>query len=371
VTPAWQPKDLERLILRAALAQGDDAVQAWREYYRRTELEDMPMSSFRLMGLVHSHMTALGYTGPEMGRIKGIRRKLWLEGEQLVFRCLPLLAELKRICGRVIVLKGAPMAALYYRDFGLRPMADVDILVPEETALTAMDWLLAQGFTRSIHPQPIRVDREFLSFRHGANFEKGPIALDLHWHVSNLATRPAADRRFWRDAEPFPLKGLELETLSAEGHLLHALVHGVLFNPFPAFRWVADAATILRSRPNFDWSRFQEYSHELDLAAFAAPGLRFLRDEFDEKIPDTVLTAEPKGFTGRAEFACLTKPATTQGPAAVIAGAWRQYRRTGGAMWQPGRMSRYFRFIWNLRDLKAARRSVAHWRGNRAGRPAA
>ncbi len=371
MNPHWMPTELERLVLEAALGQGDSAVAAWRKYYGEVALEGMPMSTFRLLGLVHANLAAQGYTGEEMGRVKGIRRRLWVEGEQLLFRCLPVLRELPGVAGRVALLKGAPMAAVYYKDFGLRPMTDIDILIPEDAALPAMAWLSEQGFKCTIYPEPRRVDREFLTYRHGANYAKGDIEIDLHWHVSPLATRPGADSELWRDVEPLNLKGLRLETLGAEGHLYHAVVHGVLWNPFPAFRWVADAVTILRAKPAFDWDRFLGYARRLRVENYVAPCLRYLREDFGSPVPERVLTeleSRRLGFCARSEFARQTLPVTTQSAAVVAAGTWHQYRRTGAGIANLPRIARYFGYTWNLQDWDTAKREINRWRQNRRAR---
>src|SRR5439155_716431 len=60
-----------------------------------------------------------------------------------------LLQGLREAGIRTMVLKGLPLALLYYRDRGARPMSDVDVLVPVHQTALAIDCLARMGWRAS------------------------------------------------------------------------------------------------------------------------------------------------------------------------------------------------------------------------------
>src|SRR4051794_36499031 len=97
-----------------------------------------------------------------------------------------------------MLLKGASMSVLYYRDAGARPMADLDLLVRRSDlhaaieTLEAHGWRQAEGDTRA----PARAAR----FTH-ARPSRGPggNAIDLHWAP---LYEPVEADGFWQAAVP-------------------------------------------------------------------------------------------------------------------------------------------------------------------------
>lgn len=360
---------LDVLLLHAALSPAPKAIDAWKEWYGSTQLEGMSAASYRLIPLVHAHLVELGYEGTELQRIKGIRRRLWVEGEQRVFKGVPLLRDLQERFGRLVLLKGAPLAALYYQDFGLRAMHDLDVLVEEARALKTVEFLLSSGWKIDIHPKPRRVDAEFLTFRHGAGFiHPSGVEFDIHWRMSFLGSRPGIDAPVWSAIEPFDLKGLPCWTLCATDHLFHTLIHGILYSPAPASRWVADAIWILKSGRTVDFVRIADLSRHYGVGLYVAAALRVLREEFAVNVPDW----EPgdAGFWMRREFHRETTDWYETKSHEMVASTLHRYARTGASFWDLGRLARYCQFQWDLTTVQGAKvwlRRLAGREGARAG----
>src|SRR5439155_532119 len=96
---------------------------------------------------------------------------------------------------QTMVLKGAALSTLYYRDTGARPMLDFDVLVHTGEATTALDvleragWRLTAGLSR----------RQLLASRHSmALVAPDGLSVDLHWRALD---QPARDDDFWDGAE--------------------------------------------------------------------------------------------------------------------------------------------------------------------------
>ena len=345
---------LDLQLLHAGLSPGPKAIEAWKSWYRATELENMPIASYRLMPLVHAHLVEVGYEGPELQRIKGIRRRLWVEGEQRVYKGVPFLRDLQERFGRVVLLKGAPLAALYYRDFGLRAMYDLDVLIDEERALEVIEYLLAAGWKLDIHPTPRCVDAEFLTFRHGAGFRhESGVELDIHWRVSYLGSRPGIDALVRDAIEPFDLKGFRCWTLCATDHLFHTLIHGILYSPSPASRWVADAVWILKSGRPIDFSRIEALSRHYEVELYVEAALNTLRDEFAVAVPS--LDFGGVGFWARQEFRRETTDWFASGPHLLVASTLHRYARTGSSFVNLPSLLRYCQFQWDLTTADGAK----------------
>ena len=87
-----------------------------------------------------------------------------------------------------MVLKGAPLLLLYYRDVGARGMNDFDILIPTGQVEPAIDLLKttewSTGFTTS---------RSRLRLTHSMIYQSGEYDFDLHWHVMEECCQPDSD----------------------------------------------------------------------------------------------------------------------------------------------------------------------------------
>ncbi|WP_031499746.1 nucleotidyltransferase family protein [Bryobacter aggregatus] len=345
---------LDVLLLEAALAPKVRAIKAWQEWYAATQLEHVPGASYRLLPLVHAHLVEVGYAGSELSRIKGIRKKLWLEGEQRVYRGVPVLRELQERFGRVVLLKGAPLASLYYRDFGLRAMHDLDVLVEEERAIDVIDFLMQQGCEIDLHPTPLRLDAEFTTFRHGAGFRHpGGVEFDIHWRMSYLGSRPGIDGPVREKVEAFPLKGGEFWTLCTTDHFFHTLIHGILYNPSPASRWVADAVWILQSGCPVDFGRISELSVHYGVEPYVSAALACLREQFGLDVP--VLEFGQTSFWKQIEFRRETTDWYESGPHVFVASTLYRYGRTGASYWNLPRLMRFCQYQMDLTTMEAVR----------------
>ncbi|MBI1284727.1 MAG: hypothetical protein GC183_10375 [Thiobacillus sp.] len=73
-----------------------------------------------------------------------------------------------------LVMKGAHVRECVYPDPALRPSSDIDILIAPSDRRRAARVLLDAGYT--VHPEPTNISHE-------ATFSRGPVDIDLHWHI--------------------------------------------------------------------------------------------------------------------------------------------------------------------------------------------
>lgn len=283
---ARTPTVEQELLLRAALHEGPDAIAAWEAWRQRMTLDDSDYPSHRLLPLVYRNLAALGYEDPDLGRMRGYLRRTLYANHVLFAAAAGEIAALNAVGIDTLVLKGAPLALLHYDSVGLRPMADVDVLVPNDRALDAIAHLRGRGWS------PVETERpeERLLLRHSVGFRNADGgSIDLHWHA---VLQPARDDELWASAVTFELAGVSTRTPCATDSLLLVIVHALMhWGALGGIRWVPDAVTLLRSpREAIDWDRLVAEARRRRVTVAARAGLAYL-DGLVGSVPEGVLPA--------------------------------------------------------------------------------
>jgi putative nucleotidyltransferase-like protein len=198
-----------------------------------------------------------------------------------------LLAAFEGAGIKTMVLKGAALIQLYYRESGLRPMLDADVLVHTDQAEAAMELL-----TR-LRWKPIRYTRPQMRIPiiHSTPFEDdGGRQLDLHWHLFWECFNANDDDDYWENAIPIRIGGVQTLALSPTDQLLHTCWHGARWNEVPPIRWIADALAILNaSAEEIDWSSLLKKTQKHRISLPVKDALEYLKNSFDAPVPDTLL----------------------------------------------------------------------------------
>ena len=151
------PSPVQVLLLRAALLDGAAAHAAWAGWKRATSLEAIDPGSYRLLPLVYRNLLRAGVDGPLLATLREVYRDTWYRN-QLALRDLAASFRALDAAGiPLMLLKGLALSHVYYRDLGLRPMDDVDLLVPVEHApaaaavLHGLGWRSRAAVVRAAH----------------------------------------------------------------------------------------------------------------------------------------------------------------------------------------------------------------------------
>lgn len=327
--PPALPDAGERLLLRAALLEGPAASAAWHAW-RRTggAIDGVGVPSFRLLPLVYRTLESAGVEDPDLPVLKGVYRHAFASNQRLVASVGPSLDSLTARGIETMVLKGAAVGAVHYRDAGARPMDDVDVLVRPQSAERALAVLYAEGW--SALP---RIDvRRMMHSQHALPLSHpNGGQIDLHWRVMPESVR---DDDFWAAAVPMALGTAATLAPGATDQLMHTCAHGVKFGA-AALRWIADAAAILRSADGqIDWPRLVDAVAEREVSLRTATSLELLRDLLGVPIPHHVLAELddlPSGPRERLLLELARRP--VRGGNWVV--MWDRYRR-GVAAGQAG-----------------------------------
>jgi hypothetical protein len=200
---------------------------------------------------------------------------------------------------RSILLKGPSFAGWLYPDGGVRPYADVDLLLARKDLPTARAVLAGLGFRQIFESLPY--------------FFRDDDEVDLH---CSLKGAEAGDERVWsvlsETSEAQAVGGLEVEILVPPARALHVALHAAQHGP--AWRTpMEDLRRALEMLPLEAWQAARELARRLEATPAFATGLRLLpagetvadRLNLDTEAPvETVLrsTSPPHLALGFAEL---------------------------------------------------------------------
>ena len=281
------PTPNQELLLRAALLQGEPALESWHEWRRKVNLDVIDYGSHRMVPQLYRNMQRHGVKDPLMDRLKGVYRYYLYKNEILMHRIGALLAALEGAGIQTMVLKGAALIPLYYRESGLRPMLDADVLVHSHQAEQAMEVLSKLQWKPFRYGEPLRR----IPIVHSTPFEDdGGRQVDLHWHLFWECFNAGEDDDYWENAVPIKVGGSQTLALGATDQLLHTCWHGARWNEVPPIRWVADAMSILAvSAAEIDWPSLLQKSKRHHIVLPVKDSLEYLKNKFDAPVPDTLL----------------------------------------------------------------------------------
>ena len=129
-----------------------------------------------------------------------------------------------------ITLKGIALAELVYAKIGVRPMADIDLLVKIADAERAVALLRDAGFREGGKPElrpgfdrEFRVEKELLSPQPASQM------VEVHWRLTAplFASRWVNYDQVWARATPVEIEQQPTFVLSAEDWLLHQAAHAI------------------------------------------------------------------------------------------------------------------------------------------------
>jgi hypothetical protein len=212
----------------------------------------------------------------------------------------------------VILLKGAALAATVYDNIGLRPMGDLDLLVPEERLSEAVTRLKALGY---VEPHPDMAAGFNAQFGHHVHLQGGRdvhLAVELHWTLigGEQDWRSPSLPWFWNQTEewrmedgnwkrcPEPVEGLEAGVqppisnlqpptsvfqLTPTAHLLYLCAHLMLQHgeARSVLRWFYDIYLLVeREGQRIQWDQVVARAQEFRWAPAVYAALVGVRDRF-------------------------------------------------------------------------------------------
>jgi hypothetical protein len=339
------PDDRQRLLLAAATWGDERALDAWQRWRAIVRREEVTAADTRLLATAFRPLRALGADDPMLTLAGGAYRRAWYLNQLALRRAAAVVATLQAAQIEVLVLKGAALSLLHYRDLGARPMDDVDLLVRPEaldravTALRPLGWgvLASQGAGTG----PLRYGTHIV--------DAGGNEIDLHAYA---LMQSADDADLWTACVDLDLMGTATAALAAADQLVHVCAHGLRWDVTTTVRWAADAMTIIGS-DGLDWRRVVERSRAWHVTVAVASALTWLRESLQAHVPQWVLAdldAGPRMPFERAINAVWARPPTPLGFAVMSFDRYRRFARLAPAHERPASFAAYLRDAWGLQS---------------------
>jgi hypothetical protein len=242
-----------------------------------------------------------------------------------------VLRELERLAGRldqagipVVALKGACFALTIYPDIGLRPMVDLDLLVPVSRASAALQIARGSGYVEALPEASPGLDG---LLNHAVCLRKTALpytTLELHTTLvaEGSFTHAVPVDWFWSQTEPLPgmhpdRKINNLLMLTPTAQVLYACAHAMLQHGGrnTSLRWLYDLDRLIRvyaERERLDWDLLLSQARRFEWGSAASAALSEVVDTFDTPVPQKVLDDLSRHADRNTErVAALQKPPAT------------------------------------------------------------
>lgn len=352
------PTPQQELLLRASLLEGQEARAAWQEW-RQTNIDQLedPSSwnldklddgSCRLVPLLFMNIKNIQPVQSSLhDKFKAGYIRTFCRNESLFYKTTNALLALENAGIKTLLLKGAALALLYYKDSALRPMADIDVLVPTSKASEAIEVLTNLGWQpgfKAPHSQA------FWSTEYG-------VELDLHWHALIELSGPNSDDELWSGAVKADFNGLNVLALNPTDTLFHVCAHGMKWEGTPTFRWVADAYMVLKSGDTIDWTRLVQTAREHRLTLPLRDALIYLKELLTAPIPADVLVQlqnAPVSMSEKLYHSSRTAVHSERNPALTLWAYYSEYQhfaKSHGESTGITGFPAFLKHLWGLNDI--------------------
>lgn|GEM_PF-3180967 len=191
-------------------------------------------------------------------------------------------------------IKGSVLAHTIYEQPELRPMADLDVLVPPERFEQARGILENMGYQHSTDAT-ITLPPEFAAKKQRHILLKGgagnQVSLELHWYLLTPMILSVEQLDwFWGQTHEIEIKGHTITTLKTEAHLLYLCAHAMLQHGAAHTRLIHYCDLhFLISRSDVDWSLVVDRSVTLKWSYAVESALKTTMQYFGTSIPSDVL----------------------------------------------------------------------------------
>lgn len=354
----WPTAEQERLLRLALLSPADARAAATIDVRR------LDPTTRRLLPLLYPTLRDLDVRGPIFDEAEAEYRRTATRNAALFARGGALIRSLTAANVATVALKGAALVSRYYRDPGLRPMADLDLLIRLEGLFPALVAFQRAGFTPRY-----ALTASLIRTRHAAPFTSADgFACDLHWRVFPEPTPRAVEDALWSASSEVDFHGAITRVLSPSDQLFHVCLHGARWAREPAVWWVGDAVAIIRAG-GVDWSRLVSQAVSCRFVLRLHEALGYLRTRLDAPIPGEVLDAlraRPVSALERLEWRVLAREHRVLGELPLY---WCYHRRSGEGTGWSGLLAfpPYLQDAWGLKSATDLPRAAATRAVARAG----
>jgi hypothetical protein len=230
--------------------------------------------------------------------LRGMYASSWFTNRTIIQELENLASCFSRAGIPAVALKGACLALTVYADASLRPMGDLDVLVPKERLAEAVQIARLMGYVETT-PEASAGLTELLN--HEICLQKpGQQEITLELHHSLVAdksfTYAVPVDWFWEQTEPLESQAKDslpgLRVLTPTAQVLYAAAHAMLQHGGrkAPLRWFYDLDLLIRSySERMDWELLVSQAEKFEWGSALDVALSQANAFFDTPIPASIL----------------------------------------------------------------------------------
>ncbi len=301
-----------RALLRAALGNGQAALDAYAEWQRWVDLDALDDEAYRQLPRLYRNLVRLGVQDAQMPRLRGIYRRTWYGNRLALLWMGEVLSTLANAGAEAPVLTGALLHLHTFDDPAACPLAGLDLLIRPEQVQPTLALLAGAGWRIESEDccgeaPPVAVGDarrgwENEGMTEGRGGEAPPVAvgdactllrgqgeaLGLHWRIIHglpERQRATAEVELWQRV--VPLHGLDLHAsaLGAIDQLLFLVDYGFNNPTCVPIRWAFDAAAVIAGQPGLPWDDLVAAARQRQRGRELADMLACLQTTLDLPVP--------------------------------------------------------------------------------------
>jgi hypothetical protein len=268
----------------------------WENFLNITSEDLYPYVAFRLEPYL-SFLEA----SPEWERLFKARRLTAVHNLLLRHELGKILEALRQSGIPALALKGIVLAYTNYLDPSLRPMSDLDLLVPPGKREEAVLILRTLGYeypegVLARHRDPNRRLSQVKEFAPPLQLRASAVLVEIHSQLEcSEPLFPMPVQEFWSRSILVDLKGLTVRTLCPEDFLFHLCLHQSCWHRFnKGLLPLVDLKLLLDLRRDWNWAGIAERSLRGGCATWMYLTLEVARDLVGAPVPDSFFQALPR-----------------------------------------------------------------------------
>jgi hypothetical protein len=314
---AWPRHGLDQLIFAAVSPDHASALDSFKTWLGENDINDVSFREHRLLAAIAGRFGKQLQDHQEYPRLVGLQRLLWTKSRMAMAEAMPELRILVERQIPVMLIKGAVRLALRSEDQKSRMFHDLDILVPPDHFVEAMDALFEAGWSGSSGESRLCLAARHADIR-GMNFFKGRFGdIDLHQRAYGLAHPfEGAEAALWEHSVSVTFFKLPVLVPSPEDRLALAIHHSGR-DAHNHSDWVVDCARYLGAN-GLDWDRLLAILEETETIVPAQVALSYLNQHIGMPMPTHFTTRlmnhTGTGTAGRLLDILQAKPRNDWGP---------------------------------------------------------
>ena len=213
-----------------------------------------------------------------------------------------------------------------YRNIALRPMCDIDVLVPRTAARQALKVLQDAGYTllAPATEESIPLFGKDMVLRKACHV----FTVEVHWTITDHEADVDLDEA-WARSQPTRLEGVETGVFATEDFLLHLCLHAAYHHAFNvSLRPLCDIAVFVdHFQAELSWERFCQYTARYGWEKGVYLILWLAKARVGAEVPDEVLARLkpahlPEAVVAAAEYRLFQGRDTTGVLSSKFVGLW-------------------------------------------------